>query len=152
MKAVVLYCSKAGHTKKVAQAIAKGLKKQGNARALNVENAKIESVANADVIGFGSGIYYGQPAKELVTFLNKLPSMTGRLAFVFSTSGTGGKLMWGLAAKLEDKGFKVLGEFACRAYDDWGPLKLIGGINKGRPNSKDLKKAEEFGETVTVKE
>jgi flavodoxin len=49
-----------------------------------------------------------------------------------------------LKEKLENKGMKVLGGFSCKAWDTYGPFKLMGGINKGRPNEEDLKKAREF--------
>lgn len=36
------------------------------------------------------------------------------------------------------KGFRVLGSFSCRGFDTVGPLRLVGGLNKGRPNVRDL--------------
>ena len=34
--------------------------------------------------------------------------------------------------------------YSCLAYDTFGPFKLVGGINKGRPNEDDLQNAVEF--------
>lgn len=48
-----------------------------------------------------------------------------------------------------EHGFEVIGKFSCKAFDVWGPLKLIGGINKGRPNAGDLEKAEKFIKELT---
>jgi len=42
------------------------------------------------------------------------------------------------------RGFTIAGEFSCRGWDTFGLLKLIGGINKGRPDEQDLKRAEDF--------
>jgi hypothetical protein len=42
------------------------------------------------------------------------------------------------------KGFTIIGEFSCKGFNTFGPLKLVGGINKGRPNESDLNKAENF--------
>jgi hypothetical protein len=39
-----------------------------------------------------------------------------------------------------------VGNFSCRAYDTWTPLKLVGGIRKGRPNADDLAAARAFAE------
>ncbi|MFF1449682.1 hypothetical protein ACFVYF_16265 [Streptomyces sp. NPDC058274] len=39
-----------------------------------------------------------------------------------------------------------MGNFSCRAYDTWTPLKLVGGIRKGRPNADDLAAARAFAE------
>lgn len=38
----------------------------------------------------------------------------------------------------------MLGEFGCKGYDTFGPFKLVGGIAKGRPNERDLEKAQAF--------
>ena len=46
------------------------------------------------------------------------------------------------------KGFRIIGEFSCKGYDTFGPLKFIGGINKGKPDEKDLKRAREFAKTL----
>lgn len=53
-----------------------------------------------------------------------------------------------LKEKLLEKGFDIIGEFSCRGFDTYGPWKLIGGKNKGRPNGKDLEKAKEFGKSL----
>jgi len=41
-----------------------------------------------------------------------------------------------------------VGEFNCLGWDNVGPLKFIGGINKGRPNENDIKKAKEFAKMM----
>jgi hypothetical protein len=38
----------------------------------------------------------------------------------------------------------VVRDFACKGWDTWGPFKLVGGINKGRPKEKELDMAREF--------
>ena len=149
MEAIVVYFTKTGNTKKVANAIARGLGKNWDVKMVSVEKANLNEIVKAEIIGFGSGIYYGQPGEEFGKFVNKLPSMEGKSVFLFSTSGTGGeKLLRPVRERLEEKGADVIGEFGCKAYDNWGPLKLIGGINKGRPDSKDLARAKEFGEKL----
>ena len=88
---------------------------------------------------------YGKPEKKFVEFINSLPDVKNRKAFAFTTSGKGSLDYTNkLATKISENGFKIVGEFSCKAFDTWGPLKLIGGINKGRPNSEDLKKPEHF--------
>ncbi|MGV8176958.1 MAG: hypothetical protein ACP5NX_04105 [Candidatus Bilamarchaeaceae archaeon] len=46
--------------------------------------------------------------------------------------------------KMLEKHFNIIAEFACKGWDTFGPLKMVGGINRGRPNDGDLKKAKEF--------
>jgi flavodoxin len=56
-----------------------------------------------------------------------------------------------LKDKLLKKGFDVIGEFNCLGFDTAGPLKAIGGLNKNRPNEKDLKKAQDFAREINNK-
>jgi len=49
---------------------------------------------------------------------------------------------------LNRKEFNIIGEFNCLGFDYNGPLKLIGGINKGRPNKRDIQKARLFAKSL----
>lgn len=49
-----------------------------------------------------------------------------------------------LKEELNGKGFEILGEFTCRGYETHGIFKLIGDLNKGRPNEKNIEEAKEF--------
>jgi len=69
--------------------------------------------------------------------------------FIYSTSRQG----WlsfnnHMKAKLEEKGFVIAGQFACKGHNTFGPLKLIGGSAKGRPNSDDLQEAKTFAQKL----
>ena len=44
-----------------------------------------------DLVGFGSGISFGKHYKDLLDFADKLPAVTDKKAFIFSTSGQTGK-------------------------------------------------------------
>jgi flavodoxin len=79
--------------------------------------------------------------------------MKNKKMFIFSTSGVkNGILQWpygsdfnkAIKEKLLKKNFDIIGNFSCRGFDTVGPFKLVGGISKGRPNEKDLKRAENF--------
>ncbi|MGZ4857566.1 MAG: hypothetical protein ACXVZU_04305 [Methanobacteriaceae archaeon] len=47
-----------------------------------------------------------------------------------------------------EKGFEVVDQYHTKAFDSWGFLKLINGINKGRPNQEDLQIAEDFARNL----
>jgi flavodoxin len=49
-----------------------------------------------------------------------------------------------LKEKLQSKGYTIVDEFTCKGFNTFAFLRLFGGMNKGRPNSDDLKIAEEF--------
>jgi len=145
MKALVVCVSvHHGNTKKIADSIA---------RTLGAELLKPEEVSNIqeyDLIGFGSGIYYWRHHRTLLSLVNRLPDSKNKKAFIFSTSGIIVKwlLHRSLKKRLLKKGFDIVGEFFCRGFDTNGPLKLIGGINKGKPDEGDIRRAEEFGRTL----
>lgn len=133
-----------GNTQKVAEVIADVLE----AKLVKPEELDINTVAEYDLVGFGSGIYYGKHHRDLLSVVDSLFSVKNKKAFIFSTSGTGEKNIKRnhrlIKEKLVVRGFTIAGEFSCRGWDTFGLLKLIGGINKGRPDEQDLKRAEDF--------
>ncbi len=129
------------NTQKIGKAISKVLK----AKLVKPEKIKSQNLKNYDLIGFGSGIYFGKFHQSLLNFIDSLPKTNYPFAFVFSTSGAGLKIYnQSLIKKLKQKGFKVIGDFSCRGFDTYGPYKLIGGLAKGRPNKEDLAAAQKF--------
>jgi hypothetical protein len=108
-------------------------------------------LAGCDILGIGSGIYYGRIHEELLEWVHDLPETYGGKfpVFIFTTSGLPflAKL-WHrpLKKSLAGKGYEVIGEFACRGFDTWGPLRLTGGLNWRHPNERDLQRAREFAQ------
>jgi len=114
-----------------------------------------QRLADCDLVGFGSGVYYGRLHHSLVDWVRRLPDAAGdgKPAFVFSTSG----LPWlaklwhaPLVRLLARKGFDVVGEFACRGFDTWGPLWLSGGLNRRHPDARDLLQARAFAGRIAA--
>ena len=50
-----------------------------------------------------------------------------------------GYLLWSIYKKAT-----IIGRFACKGYDTFGPFKLVGGIARGHPDDKDLADAVAF--------
>jgi flavodoxin len=149
MKALIICMSvHHGNTRKVAERMARVL----GADVLTPMEASGAMLGKYDLVGFGSGIYFGRHHRSLSSFVENLPDMTGKKAFVFSTSGLGGifnrMLSSGLADQLGKKGFVVLGDFTCPGWDTFGVFSWFGGLGKGRPDEKDLLKAEEFAKKL----
>ncbi|MEM4641066.1 MAG: flavodoxin family protein [Candidatus Pacearchaeota archaeon] len=147
MKSIVVFLSiHHKNTEKIAKEIAKVL----NAKLADPEKIKARTILEYDLIGFGSGIYFWKHHKKLLNFVDEIPFVKNKKAFIFSTSGIS-IASWfhaPLRKKLISKGFKIIGEFNCPGFDTFCLLKLFGGINKGRPNEKDLKKAREFANKI----
>lgn len=173
MKTLIIYTSiHHQNTFKIAQVLAKTL----NARLMKVDEVKPEEIIKYDLVGFGSGIYMWKHHQSLLELVDKFPAVQNSVSyenlsvseptlknqntsnkvnggiqtFIFSTSGAGGgiTLHKTLKTKLINKGFKIIGGFNCKAWDTFGPLKLIGGINKGHPDKQDLEKAREFAKKL----
>jgi flavodoxin len=106
-------------------------------------------LAGCDLLGLGSGVYYGRVHDELLQWVRGLPDALARdvPVFIFTTSGLPFLVKlwhWPLKRALAKKGCRVLGEFACRGFDTWGPLWLTGGLNWRHPDERDLQRAREF--------
>jgi len=112
-----------------------------------------EDFQNYDLVGFGSGIYDAKHHNSLLDLADKLPPITDKKCFLFSTAGISGeqKVVKDhslLRSKLEGKGYTIVGEFGCRGFNTNRFLKYFGGMNKGRPNVKDLSQAEDFARNL----
>ena len=146
MKALIIYISvHHGNTERVAKVMANIL----DADLLQIKQADASMLEQYDLIGFGSGIYVGKHHKSLLDFVDKLPMIRNKKAFIFSTSGLRKvrfihNLDEPLKEKLQRKGFDIIGEFSCRGFDTSRAAMIVGGINRGRPNAKDFKRAEDF--------
>jgi flavodoxin len=149
-KSLVLLCSyHHKNTEKVAKIIAEIL----DAQIKMPQETSPEEISNYGLIGFGSGIYSSRHHELLLDFADKLPHVTNKNVFIFSTYGAPGfvvnkdfvsKNHLQLREKLLAKGYTVIGEFGCAGFNTNSFLKSFGGINRGRPDSEDLMKAEAF--------
>ena len=144
MKTLIIYQSvHHGNTKKVAKAIAEEI----SADLVKPGEIDMTKVKDCDLIGFGSGIYFCKHHVSLLNLVDTLPVLESRKAFIFSTSGVPlFTKFWHkeLKQKLIKKSFNIIGDFSCKGFATYGPLKLIGGIGKGHPDEKDLEKAKDF--------
>jgi len=146
MKTLIVYVSvHHGNSEKVAKVMANTL----GADLLQVEQVDANVLAQYDLIGFGSGIYFGRHHNSLLNFVRNLPALNKKV-FLFSTSGMAGKYFFHKELKriLREKNCTILAEFSCRGFDEFGPLGVFGGVNKGRPNTQDLADARAFAEAL----
>lgn len=141
-----------GNTRKVADAIASAT----SGIVLEPGAAAHETVRDGALLGLGSGIFFGSHHDSLLSFAQSLPEKVSRAAFLFSTSGTGYEMPRKLGrdyhrklrAILESKGYKMVGEFACKGFDTYGPWGKLGGIARGHPDAADLDRARLFAASL----
>jgi len=112
-----------------------------------------EDLSEYDLVGFGSGIYSGQYHPSLLEFVDKLPEESGKKAFLFSTAGMTSKTKIrtdhsNIRDKLESRGYTIVDEYQCVGFNTNSFLKYLGGMNKGRPNTKDLHEVEVLAQNL----
>lgn len=132
MTFLVVYFSRGGKTRKVAEAIAQEL----GCEAVDVKK-ETPDVSGVELLIVGSGQYLGKLHKTLRGFLEGLHPSTQSKAAVFATAGgPDPKVIYVLQRALESKGYKVVSSFKCR-----GQFLFF---NRGHPNEDDLKNAKAF--------
>lgn len=120
-----------------------------NVDIIKVNNFDINAIDNYPKIGLASGIYWGRFSKNIEELLDKILDSDVKNLFFIYTSGIG-KVRYEkkLIKRLEEKNKICLGIFSCKGFDKYGPFKLIGGINKGKPNEKDIQNLIKFFENI----
>ena len=148
---IFLHSGYQGNTRKIADAIAPVI----NASIVGIENNIFDTLDKYRLIGFGSGIDSGKHFQALLDFAGRLPNVQNKKAFIFSTSGIYDEEMMlknheALRNLLQSKGFIIVGEFGCLGHNTNSFLRFFGGMNKGRPNSKDIQNAQQFAEKLKL--
>jgi flavodoxin len=146
---LVVYSYHHNNTEKIADVFAKVL----GAQIKTPQQINLKELQEYDLIGFGSGIDSDKHYQVLLDFADNLPQLPDKNVIIFSTSGITGeekreKDHSALRGKLQDKGCRIVGEFQCRGFNTNSFLGFFGGMNKGRPNAEDLKRAEDFAQDI----
>ena len=147
---IFLYSYHHMNTQKIGNAIAVKIKSSIIDINNNVENIELN---NYDLMGFGAGIDSGKHYTQIIEFAEKLPKLQNKKAFIFSTSAIYSKRKMlkdhkALRNILQNKGFEIVNEFSCKGHNTNSFLKYFGGMNKGHPNSDDIRNAEIFAEEL----
>ncbi|KXP14918.1 flavodoxin domain-containing protein [Tsukamurella pseudospumae] len=142
-----------GNTRKVADRIGGVL----GAAVVTPAEVTAEQIDAADLIGFGSGVYWMSFDPALVELVRSLPVRQRGAAFVYATSGLPEtplrRYTRSLADLLGGRGFRVDPEvYHCRGWDTMGPFGLVGGMNRGRPSDADLAAAEDYARRLLARQ
>lgn len=132
--------------------IAEAMSEVAPATVCSLESVSRFNPSEYDIIGLGSGIYYGKHDKELFEYVHN-DCVHNKYFFVFSTSGSKNfeKNNGALVKFLEKNGKTVLGSFGCRGLDKYAIFKLFGGKNKNHPDTEDFENAQHFMACVMQK-
>jgi flavodoxin len=153
---VIVFSYHHNNTEKIANSCAKAL----GAEVKTPQQVRPEEIAEYDLVGFGSGIYSATFDPSVLDLADMLPNAAGKKAFLFSTYGAPAAFAdrkfvesnhAQIREKLQAKGYTIIGEFGCAGWNTNSFLKYFVGLNKGRPNAEDLKKAEAFAQDMKEK-
>jgi NAD(P)H dehydrogenase (quinone) len=150
MKILVAYCSKTGNTKKMAEAITQGAKKEGAEVDLkDVKDIKPSNLLDYHAIMFGSPTYYGLMAAEMKKLLDDSVKhhgeLSGKIGGAFSSAGGigggGETTILSIIQAFLIHGMIIIGESGSYHY---GPLSIKA------PNDKVLNSCIEYGQKIAV--
>ena len=100
-------------------------------------------------IGFASGVYAGKLHRNVRKAMEDLNGKGLKAFGIFTCGGKdNGKYGARVMDAIRNQGFEPLGFYWCLGFDTFGPLRLIGGINKDRPNTDDIQGAVAFYESL----
>jgi len=149
-KVLVVFYSRGGNTKKMAEAVAEGARRAGaECDVKPVSECKVETLPNYDAIVLGSPTYYGHPAAELKSFIDESVKFHGKLAGkaggAFASCGVlGGGAETTIRALLDAlliHGMVIQGTASGGHY---------GPVSVGAPNEVALQECRELGGRVAL--
>lgn len=129
-KPSIVYATKTGHSKKIAEAIGKAL----NIQAVNVLARPV--LGDMDLLFIVGGIYGGESLPELLEFVKSLDVNRIKRAALVTSCASKKQGQDSIRKLLQGKGIEVLGEMICQ-----GSFLFIGF---GHPNKKDIQEAVDF--------
>ena len=146
MRPVIIYSSKSGNTKKIADSMAH----QIGCDAIRITSDSPQSTVDLegyDLVLVGTGLFAGTPNEDLVRYLRNLNLKTTKLFALFITWGgaprTDKLALTRLRMLLESKGQKVLEDhFAC--YGGWKGILM----KRGHPKPEEIKAAGEWAKKL----
>ncbi len=145
---LVIYYSKSGNTKQMAEAIGGAMNESGLPTTVkDVAQTTVADMLAADAIVIGSPTYYGHMAAEIKTLLDESVSKHGKLdgkvgaAFASSANVGGGNetTIMGILEAMLIHGMVIQGD---PQGDHYGPVSI------GKPDSRALAQCKKKGKRV----
>ena len=146
---LIIYYSRSGNTKEMAELIAKGVQKVKGVKVKvkAVQEARVEELLDVDGVVFGSPTYYGSMASEIKKFIDDSVRFHGKLdgkvggAFSSSANIAGGNetTIMDILKSLLIHGMIIQGS---SKGDHYGPVSI------GKPDERSKSLCIEYGERI----
>lgn len=149
MDVKLIYFSQTGNTRRIAETMAEAFRAAGHStRLVALQKASSQDAVTGDLLGIGTPCFSSQAPTPIKTFLQSLPPLDHRRAFVFATSGGApGRVLYDLTRRLQSKGAEVVGGFLARG-ELHHPAPCLLGRMPNRPNAEDFAEAWRFATAV----
>ena len=144
MKSMIVYASRHhGNTAKLVRY----LSDRYGIVLMDAQAAQTLADEKYDLIGFASGIDFGKFYPEVTALAKKLSPGKGIYA-LYTCAKDQAKYGSEIEEIARQRGCRYLGKYGCKGYNTYGPLKIIGGMNKAHPDAEELEKACVFYEQI----
>ncbi len=141
MKIGIVYASKHNqNTYKVVKAVSEKI----SADLISAEDEKSMDLSQYDLIGFASGIAFGKFYESVIEAFEKFLPVGKKVFFIYTCGRNSKDFSKALKESAKSKNCIDLGTYGCKGYDNYGPFKLVGGINKKNPNEEEIAEAVAF--------
>jgi flavodoxin len=127
MKPCVLFFSRTGNTKRMAEAIAEAVK----APAFDMTSSEPSAVEDFDLLIVGTPVEGFRPAKETVEFVERLPKTSGKKSILFCTYALWkGRTFGILKTELSHKGYETILDVSTKGMKPDLPTDFSESLNK----------------------
>ena len=141
MKTVIIYASKHhGNTKKVCDRLA------SDCNVTLIEASQISdpfSWAEYDLVCFASGIAFKKFYEPVNKAAEQIPAGK-KVFFIYTCAANDQDFSAHIRNIVKSRGCECVGTYGCKGFNTFGPLKLIGGMNKKNPTEEELAAAVDF--------
>lgn len=145
MKTAIIYYSRHHeNTRKLLNAISA----KHELRLIDAAQTRSCDLADYDLIGFASGIYYSKFHKSVLQFAERNLPNDKAVFFIYTYGAEKDGYTRAIESVVLEKTAKIKGAFGCPGFNTFGPFKLIGGMAKGRPDNNDIANAVCFFEKL----
>ena len=147
-KGIVIYYSRSGNTKQMAESIAKSMNDNGvETDCLIVDNVKVDDLLKYDAIVVGSPTYYGSMASQIKQLIDesvvKHGQLDGKVGAAFSSSANIGggneSTIMGILQAMLISGMVIQGD---PQNDHYGPVSI------GKPDQRVEKMCNRWGRRI----
>jgi flavodoxin len=127
MKTCVLYFSRTGNTKRMAEAISESTK----APAFDMTSSEPSVVEDFDLLIVGTPVEGFRPARKTMAFVERLPKTEGKKAILFCTCALWkGRTFKVLEKELSSKGYDTILSISKKGMKPDKPADFSDSINK----------------------